>query len=281
MTIPSTATTHSLAVPGARLHYEIRSAADFAARRGEPPLLVIGSPMASADFAPLADALAGDRTVVTYDPRGHANSTIEDPEQESTPEQRADDIVAILDDLGAGSADVFGSSGGAVTGLALVARHPGRVRTLVAHEPPLLELLPDALQQRANTEDIVETFHAAGPQAAWYKFMVNAGFDVTMPAKMPAEQTEPTERDIREAARFFDHDLRATTRYLPDIDALKNCTSRVVIGIGVDSGRLLTDRTSRALAALLGSTPAEFPGDHGGFLGAPAEFAEALRKVLT
>ena len=279
MTLPSTATTRSLTVPGARLHYEIRSAADFAARLGDPLLLVIGSPMASADFAPLADALAGDHTVVTYDPRGHGNSTIDDPEQESTPEQRADDIVAILDDLGAESADVFGSSGGAVTGLALVARHPARVRTLVAHEPPLLELLPDAAQQRANAEDIVETFHAAGLQAAWYKFMVNAGFDMTMPAKMPVEAPEPTERDVREAARFFDHELRPTTRYLPDVAALK--AARVVIGIGVDSGQLLTDRTSRALAALLGSTPAEFPGDHGGFLGAPEEFADALRKVLT
>jgi pimeloyl-ACP methyl ester carboxylesterase len=281
MTMPSTATTRSLAVPGARLHYEIRTAVDFAARRGDPPLLVIGSPMASADFASLADALASDRSVVTYDPRGHANSTIDDPDEESTPEQRADDIVAILDDLGADSADVFGSSGGAVTGLALVARHPGRVRALVAHEPPLLELLPDAVQQRANTEDIVATFQAAGLQAAWYKFMVNAGFDMTMPAKMPAEQTEPTEQDVREATRFFEHELRPTTRYLPDIDALKNGPSRVVIGIGVDSGHLLTDQTSRALAALLGSTPAEFPGDHGGFLAAPEEFAEALRKVLT
>jgi pimeloyl-ACP methyl ester carboxylesterase len=281
MTMPNTATTRSLAVPGARLHYEIRGGADFAARRADPPLLVIGSPMASADFASLAEALAGDRTVVTYDPRGHANSTIDDPDQESTPEQRADDIVAILDDLGADSADVFGSSGGAVTGLALVARHPGRVRTLVAHEPPLLELLPDALEQRATTEDIVATFHAAGLHAAWYKFMVNAGFDMTMPAKLPAEQTEPTEQDVREAARFFDHELRPTTRYLPDIDALKNSPSRVVIGIGVDSGRLLTDQTSRALATLLGSTPAEFPGDHGGFLGAPEEFADALRRVLT
>ena len=270
MTLPSTPTTRSVTVPGARLHYEIRGSG--------PLLLVIGSPMASADFASLADALAGDRTVVTYDPRGHANSTIDDPEEESTPERRADDIVAILDDLGAESADVFGSSGGAVTGLALAAGHPARVRTLVAHEPPLLELLPDAARQRANTEDIVETFHAAGMQAAWYKFMVNAGFDMTMPAKMPVEPPEPTEQDVREAARFFDHELRPTTRYLPDVAALK--AAHVVIGIGVDSARLLTDKTSRALAVLLGSTPAEFPGDHGGFLGAPEEFADTLRRVL-
>ena len=76
-------------------------------------MLVIGSPMASAEFAPVADALASDHTVVTYDPRGIANSSIDDPHEDSTPEQRADDIVAILDDLGAESADLFGSSGGA------------------------------------------------------------------------------------------------------------------------------------------------------------------------
>jgi pimeloyl-ACP methyl ester carboxylesterase len=231
----------------------------------------------------VADVLASDHTVVTYDPRGIANSTIDDPDEDSTPELRADDIVAILDDLGAESADVFGSSGGAVTGLALVVRHPGRVRTLVAHEPPLLELLPDAAQHRANTEAIIDTFHTDGLHAAWFKFMLTAGFDIDAGpedksgAPVPAE---PTERDRREAARFFDHELRGTTRYVPDIEALKAGPSRVVIGIGADSGNLLTYRTSAALAELLDSTPAMFPGDHGGFMGAPTEFADALRHVL-
>jgi pimeloyl-ACP methyl ester carboxylesterase len=273
MTLPIT--TRFLPVPGARLHYEVRGSG--------PLVLVIGSPMASAEFAPLAGALAGDHTVVTYDPRGTANSTIDDPEQDSTPELRADDIVAILDDLGAQSADLFGSSGGAVTGLALVARHPGRVRTLVAHEPPLLELLPEAAQHRANTEDIIATFHSDGLQAAWFKFMVTAGFDIDARPEdksggpLPAE---PTEQDLREAARFFDHELHGTTQYLPDVEALKAGPSRIVVGIGVESGNLLTHRTSTALAELLGSTPAEFPGDHGGFMGAPTEFADTLRKVL-
>ena len=69
MTLPIT--THTLHVPGARLHYEVRGAG--------PVVLVIGSPMASAEFAPLADALATDHTVVTYDPRGIAASSIDDP----------------------------------------------------------------------------------------------------------------------------------------------------------------------------------------------------------
>ncbi|HEX3545908.1 MAG TPA: alpha/beta hydrolase [Mycobacterium sp.] len=271
MTLPSTPTIRSVAVPGARLHYEVRGAG--------PLLLVIGSPMASADFAPLADALAGDLTVVTYDPRGHANSSIDDPSDDATPEQRADDIAAILDDLGADSADVFGSSGGAVTGLALVARHPGRVGTLIAHEPPLLQLLPDAEQQRANTRDIIDTHRTHGMQAAWFKFMVNAGFDISAPDGAPGgPPPEPSDDERREAARFFNHELWPTTQYVPDIDALK--AARVIVGIGVDSGRLVTYRTSTALADLLGGTPAEFPGDHGGFLGAPTKFAQRLTEVL-
>jgi hypothetical protein len=67
---------------------------------------------------------------------------------------------------------------------------------------------------------------------------------------------------------------------VPDAEALKASSSRVVIGIGDASGHLLTHRTSAVLAERLGSAPVGFPGDHGGFLGQPAEFAEVLKKVL-
>ncbi|MFJ4460138.1 alpha/beta fold hydrolase [Streptomyces sp. NPDC088928] len=267
--------THTLRVPAAHLRYEVRDAG--------PLLLVMGSPMDAGAFAPLADALANDHTVVTHDPRGISGSTLDDPEQDSTPERRADDVAAILDALGADSADVFGSSGGAVTGLALVARHPARVRTLVAHEPPVMELLPDAAEQRAMTEDIIETFHREGQGAAWMKFMAGAGFDHEghdggAPAAQP---DEPSLQDIANGARFFGHELRGTARFVPDIAALTAAPARVVVGIGADSGGLVTYRTSVALAELLGTPPVEFPGDHGGFLGRPEEFAEALRRTLT
>ncbi|MGV0813157.1 alpha/beta hydrolase [Mycolicibacterium boenickei] len=265
--IGMTITISTVSVPGARLHYEVRG--------DGPLLLILGAPMAAAEFAPLAHALAVDHTVVTADPRGIAGSSVDDPTENSIPERRADDVAAILDDLGADSADVFGSSGGAVTGLSLVARHPGRVRTLVAHEPPLLELLPDAAEQRAATEDIIATFNRDGMFAAWGKFMANAGFDVPSSApQMPA----PSEQEVRDAAHFFNHELRSTTRYLPDIVALKN--ARVVLGLGEGSGHLLTRRTTMALANLLGVRPVKFPGDHGGFIGAPGAFADALRAVL-
>ncbi|MFC5823075.1 alpha/beta fold hydrolase [Nonomuraea insulae] len=262
-----TTTTHTLKRPGVRLRYEVR---------GSGPLLVVtGAPMAAAEFASLADAMAADHTVVTHDPRGISGSVLDDPTQDSTPELRADDLAAILDALGAESADVFGSSGGAVTGLALVARHPGRVRTLVAHEPPSLELLPDAAEQRAATDDMIETFHRDGLEAAFGKFMGNAGFD-----DEAAPPGEPSEQSLADGARFFAHELRGTTRYVPDVAALRAASARVVVGIGVESGKLVTYRTSVALAELLGTVPAEFPGEHVGFMEATGEFAEVLRKVL-
>ncbi|MFG2074744.1 alpha/beta fold hydrolase [Nonomuraea maritima] len=156
-------TTRHLTRPGVRLRYDVR---------GSGPLLVLtGAPMAGMHFVPLADALADGYTVVTHDPRGISGSVLDDPGQDSTPELRADDLAAILDDLGAENADVFGSSGGAVTGLALVARHPRRVRTLVAHEPPVQELLPDAAAHRAAVDDVVETFHRDGLEAAFGRFV--------------------------------------------------------------------------------------------------------------
>lgn len=284
MTITEGTTTCWLDVPGARLHYEVRGRVEFAARSGGPLLFVVGSPMGSADFAGFADALASDRTVVTYDPRGLARSTIEDPTQDATPDLRADDVAAILDALGAEAADVFGSSGGAVTGLALVTRHPGRVRTLIAHEPPLLELLPDAEAQRAGTEAIIETFHRDGPDAAFVQFMTTAGYDMSDPKLGPPPGPEPTEDELAkrmaDMARFFAHELRDTTRYLPDVAGLRASSTEVLVGIGVDSGHLLTHRTSTALCELLGTAPVAFPGDHGGFLEAPGVFADRVREVL-
>jgi pimeloyl-ACP methyl ester carboxylesterase len=274
MTITDGLIARSLDVSGARLHYEVRGTG--------PLLLVIGSPMAAPDFEALAQSLAGEHTVVTYDPRGLGRSTIDDPEQDSTPELRADDVAALIDVMG-GPADVFGSSGGAVTGLALAARHPEKVRTLVAHEPPVTELLPEAAQQRAVTEDIIETFHRDGPGAAWMKFMANAGFDVAGGDQGAPVGPEPTAEEqakqLADMTRFFDHEMRSTIAFVPDIPALQR--TRVVVGIGADSGHLLTHRTSTALAEQLGVAPVEFPGDHGGFIGAPAAFADRLRAVLS
>lgn len=149
--------THTLDVPGATLTFDVHG--DLAA--GDPPLMMFGSPMDARGFTTLAGLFA-DRTVLTYDPRGSGRSPRADPGAESTPADHADDLHRIIDALGVVPVDVFTTSGGAINALALVAVHPEQVRTLVAHEPPLAEILPDRDQALAAMADVDATYRARG-----------------------------------------------------------------------------------------------------------------------
>src|SRR5688500_8703118 len=120
--------TETLEVPGATLAYDIR---EPEAEGSAPVLLMIGSPMDATGFTTLAGHCR-DRRVVTYDPRGVWRSKRAEGAGGATPEEHADDLHRLIAALGGGPVDTFGSSGGALNALALVARHPEQVRTLVA-----------------------------------------------------------------------------------------------------------------------------------------------------
>jgi clorobiocin/coumermycin A biosynthesis protein CloN7/CouN7 len=270
-------TTHVLDVPGARLHYEAR---------GRGPLLVMnGVPMGTPGFAAVAPLLADDHTVVAYDPRAMFRSTVEDPTAEVTPEVLADDLHRLLSAVGAGPADVFASSGGAVTALALVARHPGQVRTLLAHEPPLTDLLPDNERLRAAIAEVCAIYVHKGLEPALKEYTALTGItrfvpppvagrpDATTPFTPPAEA-----RLILD--RFFRHILRPIAAYRPDLAALRAAPTRIVVGVGAASAGQLAHRGAVALAERLGYNPVEFPGDHSGFQSEPEKFVEVMRRVL-
>ena len=152
--------TRTLDVPGATLAYDVRSGGPGDA----PVLLMIGSPMGAAGFGSLAGHFA-DRTVVTYDPRGVERSEKADPSTQSTPDDHADDLHRLISALQAGPVDLFASSGGAVNALALVARNPDDVRTLVAHEPPAAQVVPDRDAALAACRAIHDTYQRSGSGA--------------------------------------------------------------------------------------------------------------------
>ena len=283
---------HFLGVADGKVYYEVRGSG--------PLLLVVGQPMTSGPFAPVADLLAEDHTVVTYDPHGVGQSVTDDPPDLVTPEIEADDLAQIIDAVGGGPADVFGSSGGAVAGLALVANHPDKVGTLIAHEPPVGELLPDAAQARAAVDGIEEAYRAYGSGAAWGKFISLVMHDGPIPddgpppatwpppgaeppaGAEPAEDAAPPEPSAKQQAddeTFFVRMLKPFTRYQPPIEALGS-GPRVVIAVGAASHREMARRSADALAERLGQTATPFPGDHGGFMSDPAAFGATIREVL-
>src|SRR3712207_821787 len=158
--------THPLEGRGAARAYAARPGSSAS----EPPLLLIGSPMAASGFASLAERFP-DRTVITYDPRGAERSRRTDGTAESTPGEHAEDLSRLIDALGAGPVDVFASSGGAVNALVLIARHPEQVRTLVAHEPPAVQLLPDREPALAACRHVHDTYVRAGYGAGMAEFI--------------------------------------------------------------------------------------------------------------
>ncbi|MFF3093417.1 alpha/beta fold hydrolase [Streptomyces cyaneofuscatus] len=283
--------THTLKTADADLVYDVHG--PLPTTDGRPPLFMIGQPMDATGFAALA-ARSAERTVVTYDPRGLGRSVRRDGRVDHTPETQADDVHALIQELGAGPVEMFASSGGAVTALAVVARYPGDVTVLVAHEPPLITLTPDgpaAVRARAAVREAYEKRGWGAGMAAfvamtsWEGEFTEAYFD--QPEADPAAFGMPAEDDGSRDDPLLSDRSWAISGYRPDIDVITGAPTRVVIAVGEESRAVQTGRTSAATAELLGQPLTVFPSHHGGFLdgefgypGKPDEFARRLREVL-
>ncbi len=267
-----------LHVPGATLYYEVRGS-------GPVLLMMPGGPADAGAFRNIAQPLASHYTVVTYDPRGLSHSTLDGPLQdERIVEIFADDVHRLLSETAKEPADVFASSGGAVIGLELAARHPEQVRTLVSHEPPAPALLADPARERAAMAEIVQTFRTAGIGPAMQKFMAQTRIRGGPPPPPPGEPTP----EMREAMAQFQRNMEfwlgryflAIAAYEPDFNALKAGSSRIVPAVGDASRGELAHEGGLRLAARLGTEAVVFPGAHGGFESHAPEFAVKLREVL-
>ena len=200
----------------------------------------------------------------------------------------------LISAVGAEPVDIFASSGGAVNALALVAKHPEQVRALVAHEPPAAQELPDRESVLAACAGIHQTYqrHGFGPAMAQFIAMVSlegpipAGF-ADRPAPNPANFGLPTEDDGSRDDPLVGQNMMSCPSYRHDFDALRSGPTRVVVGVGADSGQAMPGRAAVAVADRLGTAPVTFPGGHGGFTGGgfdltadPEAFAATLREVL-
>jgi pimeloyl-ACP methyl ester carboxylesterase len=278
-------TTHVLETDKAAITYDVEG-------EGGRPLMMIGQPMDASGFTALR-AQFPDRTVITYDPRGLGRSTRSDGRTDNSPETQAADVHAVIEAVG-GPVDLFASSGGAVTALELVASYPDDVVTLVAHEPPLIDVLPDADAARRARDAFIDAYFAKGSGAGMAQFMVMSSWQgeytdeyFALPAGDPAQFGMPTEDDGSRDDPLLSRNSLAITDYQPKVDALAAAPTRVVIAVGEETGNAFTARTAVHTAKLLGQEATVFPSHHGGFLGGefgwagkPEEFAVKLREVL-
>jgi pimeloyl-ACP methyl ester carboxylesterase len=260
-------------VPGGRLHYEVRGS-------GPPLLMIPGSNGDAGLYDATADLLAdGGYTVISYDRRGFSRSPLDGPDAAGWSDTHTGDAVRLLETVAAGPAHVLGSSAGAVIGLDLVSRHPDLVTTLVAHEPPLAEVLPDTADWRAFFEKVHATYRQEGAEPAMRLFMTGIGLDeLQRPAGIDPALTGRLSGNID---FFLSHEVRQAPGYRPDLDALDTQRARIVMAGGHDSRRHFPYRPAATLAARWGRDVVDFPGDHTGYWSRPAEFAATLTGVLS
>jgi pimeloyl-ACP methyl ester carboxylesterase len=280
--------THTVHAPDAVLTYDVRAPEAPSVHR---PLFIFGSPMGASGFEQLVSQF-GDRTVITYDPRGMERST-RVAGSTLTVEVHAEDYHRVIEAAKLGQVDAFASSGGAMCALHWAVAHPADVRTLVAHEPPLFALLEDRKTALAVTADIVQTYQRAGYGPAMAKFIQLVMLQgplptdyLDRPAPNPAQFGLPTEDDGSRDDLLLSGNL-AMPPFTPDAGALRTTPVRVIPAIGELGEGGLARRGGEALAKLLGVAPVLFPGDHGGFAASawspnndPAAFAAKLRKLL-
>ena len=283
--------THMLETAEVDIAYDVRGPLPTA--DGRPPLFMIGQPMEASGFATLA-SLFPDRTVVTYDPRGLGRSVRKDGRIDHSPTLQAGDLHALIEALGVGPVEMFASSGGAVTALALVAAYPNDVTTLVAHEPPLIPVLPDAAAAERARAGFRDAYQASGSGAGMAAFIAMTSWRgeftddyFAQPAPDPAQYGMSAEDDGSRDDPLLSDRSWAISSYQPDVDALAAAPTRMVIAVGEESLGTFTGRAAVATAELVGQQATVFPSHHGGFLGGefgyagqPEPFARKLRDVL-
>ncbi|NEA32260.1 alpha/beta hydrolase [Streptomyces sp. SID13031] len=272
-------TVGQVGVPGATLYYESTGS-------GPVLLLIAGGGTDASVFDGIVPQLAARYTVVTYDPRGNSRSPYDAEPVDERVDLAAEDALAVLDTVAGGeSAYVFGSSSGAITAMELLVRHPDRIRLLIAHEPPAIELLPDATEARAFFRSVYDTYQRDGRLAADQLFFGGIGLDdedrLPPAADLPPEFRKVAERMEANSEIFYAHKLLPFTSYVPDVAALVALEDKLVPAVGSESSKVLPAEPILALADRVGWDVIAFPGGHGGYASDPFEFATLLQRVLT
>lgn len=251
-------------VNGAELHVEPPAGA------GELLVLVHGSWTDHTTWDAVAGPLARSFRVVRYDRRGHSRSAYGPG---PSPRRRdEDDLEALVEALGA-PAHLVGTSYGASISLSLAGRRPGLVSSVVAHEPPLLGVAPDAAAEamlRGVQDQLEGGDHEAGTRRFFEAILGPDAWDVLPGAlRRTAVGNAQTFIDLREDPAWDALDLAAVARY----------DGPLAITYG-DASPAWLPRTARAVAAAIGRTARRIPGaGHAPHLTTPDALVALVEEV--
>lgn len=260
-------------------HVEANATTLYYERRGSGPslLLIQGATGDAGYFEDVAQELADEFTVVTYDRRGNSRSPRPEGWTSTTIDEQADDAAALVEALGLAPAAAFGTSGGGIILMNLLLRRPEVLRGAVVHEPPLMPVLADPEAAMAGLQAMAdEAMARGGPPAALEVFLRHYAGEQNFERFDP----ELRERIFGNAELFFGIEMEAFVSYVPDAERLEQSEVPLVAALGRESVYPELVETSRWLAEQAGAELVEVPGAHAGYFEHPREWAEALRPIL-
>jgi pimeloyl-ACP methyl ester carboxylesterase len=232
-------------VNGVRLFYQLSGTA------GEPVVLVHGSWIDHHNWDAVIPSLSQGFRVLAYDRRGHSQS--ERPVSFSPLSKDVADLAALIEALQLAPAHVVGHSMGGSIALRLAGERPDLIRSLVVHEPPLIDLLPEAAagqpgpgEFKAQIAAVVDLLEAGQTEAGVRQFVETIIFGPGAWEQIPAE--------IRQTVLFnaptFLEETRDPSLLSLDLPALRRYTGPVLLTLADDGPpffRPIIERLAQAL----------------------------------
>jgi pimeloyl-ACP methyl ester carboxylesterase len=234
----------SLRVNGVELYYELGG-------EGDPLVLVHGSWGDHGNWRPVVGPLRESFTVLTYDRRGHSGS--ERPAGQGSVVEDADDLAALVTELGLAPAHVAANSFGASIALRAVSRHPATFRSVMAHEPPLLALLagtefePTLAEVSGRVQAVVELIDAGEGEAAARLFVDTVAFG---PGAWDNQLSQALRDVFTNNAPTYQDECNDPDQLRLDLEALAACDRPILLTDGSESPpffRHVVDLVARAV----------------------------------
>lgn len=260
-------------VNGTTLYFEVRG-------QGPPFLMIPGTPGYSGHYVPVAELLADEFTVVTYDRRGNSRSPRPQRWRSTSEQEQADDAAALLETLGLAPAAAFGLSSGGAFLADLMVRRPELLTGAIFHEPAgAMTSDPDAVGALIGASFDAGMARGGRPAALESFLRLMCGEEV-IDGMGPVE----LERYLANADLFFDVES-AMAMSPPTPEALQQVRLPCVVTAGADNRPLdaplhFCYEGSQWLADSLGVPVVEVPGGHVPQASHSEAFAAALRAVL-
>ena len=254
---------------------------------GSGPLLILiqGGGGDGARFNPALSSLSQHYTVVAYDRRGNAGSTVGRPSP-LNPVQSARDVVAIIKALNFSKASIFGTSSGGLIALQFAASYADYVHSIVVHEVPTLTLLTGEKNDRMDEAYAVyEKFLDDGAEAALQTFRASGAGILDPQLKhtytdRPRKPQSSLPRQPHRLDYFFEYEFIPFHIYTPPFPQIKANGVSIAVVEGADSGDKFYARVTRLQAQAMACRHVVWPGGHAIFVDDPEGFAKSLRKTI-